>query len=92
MGIAASFDPVVSTKKESVDATDIESVAATEKPSPEPETSPQREAAPGLSDRDRRILERHQAGASKRGIARELGISEGTLRNVLERLGIDKRQ
>ncbi|NEV61376.1 helix-turn-helix domain-containing protein [Thiorhodococcus minor] len=44
---------------------------------------------PGLPDRDRCILERYQAGASKRGIARELGISDGTVRNVLNRLAVE---
>ncbi|EGV28062.1 regulatory protein LuxR [Thiorhodococcus drewsii AZ1] len=42
-----------------------------------------------LSDRDCRILELHQAGQTKRGIARELGISDGTVRNVLGRLRND---
>jgi len=41
------------------------------------------------SDRDRRILDLYRQGMKKRPIARELGISDGTVRNVLDRLGID---
>ncbi|EXJ14873.1 transcriptional regulator [Imhoffiella purpurea] len=42
-----------------------------------------------LSDRDRRIRDLYQQGTAKRAIGRELGISDGTVRNVLGRLGVD---
>ncbi len=36
--------------------------------------------------RDRAIITMHKAGESKRGIARAIGCSEGTVRNVIKRL------
>ncbi|EXJ13244.1 helix-turn-helix domain-containing protein [Imhoffiella purpurea] len=41
-----------------------------------------------MSERDRRIRDLYQQGTTKRAIGRELGISDGTVRNVLGRLGI----
>ncbi|AGA90544.1 hypothetical protein Thimo_1772 [Thioflavicoccus mobilis 8321] len=38
-------------------------------------------------DRDTRIVTMYQAGETKRGIARALDISDGTVRNVLKRAG-----
>jgi DNA-binding NarL/FixJ family response regulator len=42
-----------------------------------------------LSARDAEILARYAAGEKKRPIARQMGISDGTVRNVLTRHGID---
>ncbi|EGV30772.1 hypothetical protein ThidrDRAFT_2404 [Thiorhodococcus drewsii AZ1] len=44
---------------------------------------------PELSDRDRRIRDLYQQGTTKRAIGRELGISDGTVRKILGRLGND---
>lgn len=42
-----------------------------------------------LSDRDRQIVELYHQGLGKRPIARQLGISDGTVRSVLKRHGVD---
>ncbi|MFD2113401.1 LuxR C-terminal-related transcriptional regulator [Thiorhodococcus fuscus] len=42
-----------------------------------------------LSERDRQIVELYHQGLGKRPIARQLGISDGTIRSVLKRHGAD---
>lgn len=92
VGIEATFKDVDATtiaegRSAEPEPISVESTDIPQSREPEPPVADGADSLPeGLSDRDRRILELHQAGVSNREIGRRLDISESTIRYRLSRM------